>query len=136
VQDYVGLYGLVGSVKRGFSLLEVVVSISLVGLIVIFVLTLWPSSIVASQAADEQIEAESLAQSHLEESRAVPFSSLGIGTQQLSSPGDRYRVFREVFQPPGTDPDQTVGIRITVLWESKTRSREVVREMWLSSVRS
>ena len=122
--------------ERGFSLMEIVVSLALLGLIVGLVINIFPSSIVASHSASEQMEAENLAQSLIEETRASGFSSLTEITEDMPSPDPKYQLQREVFVPPGTDAEQTVAVRITVRWESKKRQRELVREIWLSSVRS
>jgi type II secretory pathway pseudopilin PulG len=116
--------------------MEVVVSLALLGFIVALVLNIFPSSIIASHDASEQIDAEHLAQSFLEESRSVSFSSLTPGTELLPSPDPRFQVEREVFVPAGADADQTVGVRIAVRWESKRAKEKVMtRELWVSSIR-
>ena len=122
--------------ERGFSLMEIVVSLALLGLIVGLVINIFPGSIVASHAGSEQMAAENLAQSFIEETRAAGFSSLTVGTEPMSSPDPKYQLQREIFVPSGADADRTLGLRITVRWESKKRQRELTREVWLSSVRS
>lgn len=116
--------------------MEIVVSLAILGLIVGLVLNIFPGSIIATRSAGEQIDAENLAQSFIEESRSVAFSSLSPGTTNMASPDPRFQVERVIFVPPGADADQTLGVRVTVRWESKNKQRELVREMWLSSVRS
>lgn len=116
--------------------MEVVVSLALLGLVIALVINIFPSSIVASHSASEQLEAENLAQSFIEEARAEAFSSLTVGTLSLSLPDAKFQVQRDIFIPAGADADQTIGLRITVSWESKKRQRELIREIWLSSVRS
>ena len=111
--------------------------LALLGLIVVLVLNIFPSALFATSKATEQIEAESLAQSYLEEARALPFSSLSSGPARTLSPADsKYTVTREFYDPPATHADKTRGIRVTVRWTSQGTPREIKREVWVSSVRS
>ena len=116
--------------------MEIVVSLAILGLVVGLVINVFPSSIVASHSASRQIEAESLAQSFIEETRASGFSSLTVGTVALPSPSPAFQISREIFVPSGADADQTLGLRISVTWEGKKKQNTLVREIWLSSVRS
>ena len=122
--------------QTAFSLMEIVVSLAILGLVIALVLNVFPSSVMASYSASEQMEAENLAQSFIEETRATGFSSLTVGTSILISPSPRFQVQREIFVPTGADADQTIGVRVTITWESKKKQRELIREIWLSSVRS
>ncbi|MFA5508611.1 MAG: type II secretion system protein [Vulcanimicrobiota bacterium] len=113
----------------GFSLLEIVVSLALLGLIVGLVINILPSSIVASHGAGEQMEAENLAQSLVEEARAAGLSNLTVGVEDIPSPDPKFKLQREIFVPAGADAGQTVGVRVIVRWESKKRQRELKREI-------
>lgn len=124
------------SLQKAFSLMEVVVSLALMGLVIILVLNIFPSSLFATQSASNQIEAQMLAQSTLEEVRSAPFSGLSAGVTTLSPPDSKYQVTREIFEPAGTDSEQTLGVRIRVRWNVKGRPKELTREVWISSVRS
>lgn len=117
--------------------MEAIVALALLGLVVVLVLNIFPSALFATQKASEQIEAEGLAQSYLEEARALPFSSMDPGTTTTLTPaGAKYEVTREFFDAMGTDSEQTRGIRITVHWANKGVPRELKREVWVSSVRT
>ena len=119
-----------GPNRRGFSLMEAIVALALLGLIVVLVLNIFPSTLYASQKASEQIEAENLAQSYLEEARLKPFSTLHLGAPLPLTPADaKFRVTQEFYQPVGTDEEQTRGIRIIVHWSNKGTERELKREV-------
>lgn len=122
--------------RAGFTLLESTVAISLLSIIVLFVLTIVPGSVVSTYNASERVDAENLAQSIIEETRAQSFSALTVGTQAMPSPDTRFTVQREIYSPAGTDADQTLGVRVTVDWQSKATSLQIQREVWLSSVRN
>lgn len=116
--------------------METVVAISLLGLIIIFVVNIFPGSVLAARSGNERIEAENLAESILEQTRASAFNSLTLGTTNVPSPDPKFTVTQEIFVPTNADADQTLGVRIIVQWESKSQTKSIQREVWLSSVRS
>lgn len=121
--------------KRAFSLLETVFAIALVGFILILVVNLVPSSVLAVRRGEEQLQAENLARSVLEEARAAPFSALAVGTSTPPSPDPNFTLSREVFAVPNASVDRTLGVRVTVGWSRSGRPQQIVREVWVSSVR-
>lgn len=121
---------------RGFSLLETITAIALLGLVVILVLNIFPSSVLAASSGNDRIQAENLARSLLEEARALAFEDLTLGRTPLTSPDPRFTVEREVYVPRQGEVHQTRAVRIVVRWSKGNRRSSISREVWLSNVRS
>ena len=68
--------------RRGLTLLEIVVAISLIYLLVTFVFQLLPSNLYALMRGQSRMTAESLANSQLLSQAHRPFSSLTVGLVQ------------------------------------------------------
>lgn len=122
--------------RRGFALIEAVFAFALVGFMLVVTLNLLPSSVVAVRKGEERLQAENLARSFLEQARGASFGSLAPGTTDLESPLPQFIVQQEVYPVDGADPDQLLGVRITVSWTARGRPQELVREVWVSRVRS
>lgn len=121
--------------QRGLSLLETIFAFVLVGFSVIFVFQLLPSSVVAVRRGEEQLQAENLARTFVEEARSAPFQTLSLGSTALTAP-EPFSVEREIYSVSGADPAHLLGIRVRVQWSARGRSYELVREVWVSHVRS
>lgn len=115
--------------------METVCALVLLGLVVIFVVNIFPSSVLASKSGNQYIQAESLVRSALEETRATSFDSLAIGTTDLPSSDPGFTMTREIFVPRNAEAHQTLGVRIRVEWPFQGRTRSLEREVWISSVR-
>lgn len=87
--------------------------------------------------SQDQLVAESLGQSILEEYKAAPFTSLVPG--KTSRPGIAYgeqgTFYPEVeVYPVGTDPQALAGVRVWVRWQSPRGPRAEQYEMILANL--
>lgn len=123
--------------RRGFSVLESVVAICLLALVMVCLFTLYPVTGLSVTESRQSLEAQSLADSMLEQLQAESFSSVALGVSDWSPVtrnGVEYSRHLEVFPVQGRDPDFLRAVEVRVSWKSATRSRQIVREQWLSSV--
>lgn len=123
----------------GLSLVETILAVSLVGLIIVFLLGLLPSSGFMVRQAEQQLSASSYAEEILAELGSVPFSTLkgALGTLSPDSPGflgDKLSLRRlsdstvlapEVALSPVDPPNRLVQAVVTVRWRSGQRDRSV-----------
>lgn len=130
--------------RRGVSLVEVIVAVSLLSLVGVFVLNILPTSALAVRQAEHRVAAVQLCQSLLAEAALEPFDSLAMGEQALPPLTlDDQVVLKPVRQvmavagPQPEDPDQVRRVRIVVRWTEarNTRTQEVWQEQWVSRVR-
>lgn len=108
--------------KQGFTLVETAVSLALVGLILLFVLNLYPSSLFAQHRAEERLAALRIARSVLDEQMIRPFNQLPVGmTTQVPVrllDGIEYRCQVQVSGTGQADEKLLRTIRTTVSWRS------------------
>ncbi len=120
--------------RRGFGLTETVLSFGLIGLLLIFVLNLFPSALAAQRSADERLQAATVARSALEQQLDQPFNQLPLGLRRELDPvtigAIQYKVRLEVDQSPSADPKFLRVLRLVVGWKSKGIEREVKRELY------
>lgn len=123
--------------RRGLSVLESVVAICLLALVLVCLFTLYPMTGLSVSQSRQSLEAQALADSMLEQLQAQSFSSVTLGASDWSPVtrnGVVYSRHLEVFPIEGRDPDALRAVEVRVSWTSATRSRQIVREQWLSSV--
>ena len=115
--------------KAGFTLLETTVSLALVGLILLFVLNLYPSSLFAQHRAEERLTAIRIARSALDEQMIRPFNELPVGmTSELPVrllDGIEYRCQVEVRKTGQADEKLLRSVRTTVRWRSHSQEFSV-----------
>ena len=120
--------------KRAFSLAETALSLTLIGLLLLFVLNLFPSALVAQKTAEHRLTASSLARSLLEEQMDQAFGQLPVGLERtlppVSSGGVEYQPRFTVTASPQADPKYLRVLRLEVRWEFRGQTRLVVREVW------
>lgn len=130
--------------RRGVSLVEVIVAVTLLALVGVFVLNLLPTSALAVRQAEHRIAAVQLSQSLLAEAALGPYDALALGEQDLPPvPLDDQVVLKPVRQvmavtgPHAEDPAHVRRVRIVVRWTEarNTRIQEVWQEQWVSRVR-
>ncbi|MBI3928912.1 MAG: type II secretion system protein [Armatimonadetes bacterium] len=123
--------------SRGFSLLEMILALTLVLTVVMMVLNLLPSSRATVVRSEHQLQADNLAQTVLAEQMAMPFSALVLGEHPLdarSIGGATFTPSLEIFQVDGRDTLRLKGLRVTVAWSERTVPRSVVHEVWVPNV--
>lgn len=122
--------------RRGLSLLETIVSGFILSLIVIFMVSLFPSSMIAIQKSESKLEADALASTLIEEVRYQPFDSMAALPPGAVKRGKTNLTYStEVEEIPGSDPRYLKVVRVTVDWEERGEPRQLVREVWVHAVR-
>ncbi|MFN8607052.1 MAG: type II secretion system protein [Vulcanimicrobiota bacterium] len=127
-----------GHLHRGFSLLETTLATALLCAVSLFLFNLYPASAMSVRQAQDQLVAESLAQSILEERRSQPFSSLVLGKTALTSvvyAGNSYYPELQVFSP-GDDVEALKGLRVTVSWRTPRGPRSQQYELLVANLES
>lgn len=117
--------------KRGFSLAETAVAMAILGLVLIFVLNLFPRAMLLRRTSEQRLQAQSLARSALEEQLALPFDHLH--SQELATlekDGVLYQLSLEVSNPPQASPDFLRRLRLVVRWNFQGRSQQLERILY------
>ena len=125
---------------RGLTLIETIIASCLLGLVILGVFTLLPSSLIAVRSAEHRIRADSLAQEWLEKLREKPFENLALGPLAPQPPaetwaGVTFHTSVEVYQPPAADVDLLKRMRVTVNWNFRGLARQVSQETYRVNVR-
>ncbi|MGE0492112.1 MAG: type II secretion system protein J [Vulcanimicrobiota bacterium] len=124
--------------RRGLTLVEVIVSLTLIAALVVLVFNLFPGSLLSTARGEQTIQADLIAQSALERKGAGAFSSLVVGQvedlEEVVRHGVHFRGTIEVVSAPA-DTQYLKGLRATVRWESRGVEHQVVHESWVSSVK-
>lgn len=104
--------------RRGHSLIELVVAFGLVGLLVLFVLSLFPGVNRALRFRDDKWRAEQVAAMTLEAAGASAYEAYPVGAPRDLPPleGDLQRFARQlaVTAVPGHDPSRLKKLTVTV----------------------
>lgn len=121
--------------RRGVSLLELVVAISLLYLVVTFVLQLLPTNLYFMIRSQSRLVADNLAGSELQTQVHRPFSDLTIGLSQnlpeVTLNSKVYTSQLEVLAAASEDKNHLRLVRITVSWQDRGATRNLVRETWI-----
>ena len=122
--------------RRGLSLLELVVSISLLALVIVFVLELMPGSLLSLRRTDARLIAENIAQGELQTEVAGLFSGLTPGTQtslpDQTVDGTTYHLVTRTLPAGAEDPTRLLSLQVTVSWTDRGLTHTAVRERWVS----
>lgn len=125
--------------RRGFTLLETIFASVLFGFIVLFVLNLYPSSIVAVRRGETQIIADNCAQAILEDLRSRSFYNVNVATP----PAYQKWVYGGTdFVPTVTlayDSDSNLQpflkiATVNITWTFQNRTNSVVHSMYLNNI--
>ena len=125
--------------NRAFTLLETLVCGFLISCVLLAVAGLFAGSARALRHASNQAQAGSLASQALERARALGCAQLTMGTIPLAPitlDSVEYRGFQETLAQSGTSPQLLKRVRITVNWKYYNRPQQLVRESWLSALKS
>lgn len=118
-------------VNRGFSLAETAVALAVLGLILIFVLNLFPSAMVARATSEQRLTAQSLARSALEQHLETPFQQLRSGPlPPVERDGVRYDLSLEVSPSPQARPEYLQVLTLTVRWTARGKAQQVQRQLY------
>ena len=114
--------------RRGYTLVENLMAFTLIALVMILLLNLFPSSMATVKRSEQRYEALTLAGNVLEQQAALPFTKLVPGSVVESEVGD-FKIRTEVRKIDGEDPSWLKTVRVTVSWTYQEQTREVVREL-------
>lgn len=133
--------------RRGLSLMEVVLGASLLALVFLFMLNIFPATMIGVRKAEHRLDAASLAESILEAARAAPFTDLVPGSYDADTPGalplSRYTCEDQtVLEPhlsidtvPGIPADQLVRLRLTITWKDRSGPQTLTQELRLADLK-
>ncbi|MFN8609486.1 MAG: hypothetical protein U0931_18250 [Vulcanimicrobiota bacterium] len=123
-------------------MMETVLGAFILWFVVLSIALLFQGSIFIMERASCSVQAGSLAEAAIDQLRAQGFRKLTLGSSDLpdtTAEGVVYKTHLEVFVPPDEPPasrDNLRGIRATVSWTLRGRNLTLVRESWMSCVRS
>ncbi len=122
----------------GLTIAETVVAFSLISLLLIAVVNLFPSALTTVELTRQRNKANWLAHDALEWVAGQPFSSLQVGVQNTSSlpVASNMSLTVEVLTVPGYEPELLLEVRSTVTWLYRERTRQVVQELYVHPARS
>jgi len=132
-------------VRRGFTILETIYASILFAFITLFILNIYPGSMVAIHRADTQIVADNFAQTILEDLRSRSFANLDVNNEpyyvQLIYGNTEYTPVVDLMYHQdytAANADVREGFlkvaRVTVRWKFQHRDREVVHVMYLHNI--
>lgn len=126
--------------KRGFTLLETIFASVLFAFVILFVLNIYPGSMVAIRRGETQIIADNFAQAILEDLRSRSFANVSI----TSPPTYQKKIYADTEYTPlvsvvyATDtylPDYVLKIAtVRVQWRFQNRNNEAVHTMYLHNI--
>jgi len=126
---------------RGFSLIETVVSSTLLAVAAIVALGALPTLTITSNRARFRVNALQLSQSLLEKQRAAPWPAINLWPHQQTLADQVMPGTGVVFQPTleiqkvaGYDPEQLRKVLISVKWKERDRWQTVQQETLVSHV--
>lgn len=122
----------------GLSLLEVVVATSLLSLVAILVLNLFPSVILGMHRSHLANQAERVAHSELSRARLASFTSHIVGSVTtlpvVRVNGVEFTPELRVEAPSQGAPQRLKVLKVVVSWSERGRDHQVTREVWVSRV--
>ena len=122
--------------SAGLTLIEVAVSATLVGLLVMFVITILPSSIQMFRAGREMTAAEDNLRSIGDSFRSRDFDGLSGGYDgQIDDPIARFSYHVDVAEIAGYGtPSRLKELSIRLSWTTRQKERELLRHIRLVNV--
>ena len=122
--------------RRGHSLIEAVLATFLLGLVVVLLLNLLPTSWWSIKKSEFRSQAASIAQSVISRAQAGAFEELQVGTTQTLPTVTRGGIDYTVRQTVGTvgtrPPELLKSLRVTVSWATKDGEKTLTREIYLA----
>ena len=123
--------------KRGFGLVDAIFATAVLLLIGLFVLNLFPGSLLAIAMTRDRLQANNLCQGEMATARHTGFSELSFETTErtVAADGTSFLIRREVYPIEGRDDSLVRGVKVTVEWTVRGKTRDVRLETYLSSIR-
>ena len=127
---------------HGHTMMESILGSFILWFVVLSIALLFQGSIFVMERAACSVQANTLAEAAIDSLRAKGFKGLTVGSTTLADKtvdGTTYQTAVEVFVPPdepAVSQDNLRGIRSTVRWTLRGRDMTMVRESWMSCVKS
>jgi hypothetical protein len=123
--------------KRGFGLMDVILATAVLLMVGLFLLNLFPSSLLAISTTRNRLHAQNYCQSQIAALRHAGFSSLEFGQTEYEavSDGTHFLVTTEITPVAGRDEDLIRAVKVTARWNVGKQQREESLETYLSAVR-
>lgn len=119
--------------RRAFTLVENLLAFTLISLVLILLLNLFPGSMATVRKSEQRFKAITLADAVLEQQAALPFSKLTVPSSQDLDPVDyeqtHYSRRLEILPVAGEDQSWLKLVRVTVSWTYRQQPRQVVQEL-------
>lgn len=116
--------------RRAFTLAELIICFFVVAIVLVLLVNLYPMSYVTMRRGDHMLIADAMAQTLLEEARALPYASLQPGQTEPLEPLIRNNVIfkrkRTFAAVDGIDSDLCREIIVQVEWVEKLRGLQQV----------
>jgi hypothetical protein len=121
-------------ISLGALLAELIISAWILGLLIVFMFTIYPAASLAVRGVEHRLEASDAAQSILEKKRLAPFATIDVPPAQRTftgRDGTLYKIDYRTFIPSGADAARLRAIRARITWEEKGRERALEHELWV-----
>ncbi len=122
--------------KRAFTLLETVLASALLCAVMLLLFNLYPATAMAIRHSQDQVIADSIAESIFAEARETAFQkldSLKGKRPAIRHNGNSFYPEIEIF-PVGIDPTVLTGVRVTITWQSFRGPKKGLRELVLANL--
>lgn len=115
--------------RRGLTLLELMICFTLILLLVIFVLNIFPGSLVALHQSELRLEAQRQAEDVLYVARSAAFDAYALDSNLQLPPrglnGGEFQPSLRCRAVDGQDPDITRELLVTVTWKERSARRSL-----------
>lgn len=124
-------------------MIEVVLGASLLSLVFLFMINLFPASMIGVRKAEHRLDAAAHAEAILDACRARSFADLAPGTYAAGSLGLETRTTEDgvvleptlVIEPvPGIPPDRLVRLHLTIAWDEREVRQTFTQELRLADL--
>lgn len=124
--------------RRGLSVAETIAATSLLCLLLISVVNIFPAVLTTVELTRQRNTANLLAHDALEVVAARPFGGLEIGAQDVSTipVPTNFTLSVEAFEVDEYESEFLLGLRSRVSWQYRDQTREVVQELYVHPARS
>lgn len=127
--------------RRGVTLVETALCIFLIACVALAVAGLFVGSARALRHSSQRAQAAGVVDQAVEQLRAGGFENLTLGVQPVppvTLDGVTYEGEREILEliDPATPTSLLKRVRVTVRWKVRSGNHQLVRESWLSALKS
>ena len=119
--------------KRGFQLVELIVALTVLGVVSVLLVNLLTLPGLTVQRTTERADAGNIAQSMLERRWAMGYDALIPGSRELDPLDRGGTVYRRSIEVEAVEP-HAYRVRATVRWTVRGNERTVFREAVMSEV--